>query len=296
MSAAAAAAVWLAVNLPFMLRDFGGWFHFLDYSRQREAGYSSIWYAYNLTAQRQQLPVLSPEFINTASFLLFGAACAGIAVLALTAPRRPRMASLVFLVVAAFVLTNKVYSPQFVVWLVPLVALAHPRWRDFLLWQFFEVMHWWAIWMHLGQVTSGGEAARNLDAPYYVLAVLAHIAATVYIMAKVVRAVWRPEHDPVRRVDTDDPQGGDFDGAADKFVLALPGRLPAGRPGRLPEAGPGRVHAAGAEQASGSGVTAPEYSLTGIGSLRPTSRWPGIASGDTEGTRLSRQPEGEDQS
>lgn len=320
-SAAAAAAVWLATNLPFMLRDFGGWFHFLDYSRQREAGYSSIWYAYNLTAQRQQLPVLSPEFINTASFLLFAAACAGIAVLALTAPRRPRMASLVFLVVAAFVLTNKVYSPQFVVWLVPLVALAHPRWRDFLIWQFFEVMHWWAIWMHLGQVTSAGEAARNLDAPYYVLAVLAHIAATVYIMWKVVRAIWLPEHDPVRRVDTDDPQGGEFDGAADRFVLPVPGRVPAG-PGSL-SAGSGRLPASAGHFATGrhlasgdgrfpasaghlatdraesgteTGATASEYSLTDIDPPRPSSRWPGIASGDTQGTRLNGQPEGEDES
>ena len=46
--------------------------------------------------------------------------CAGIGVLILVAPRRPRLHQVVFLTVAAFVVTNKVYSPQFVVWLIPL--------------------------------------------------------------------------------------------------------------------------------------------------------------------------------
>ena len=72
-----------------------------------------------------------------------------IAVLALTAPRRPRLAQLAFLIVAAFILTNKVYSPQFVIWLIPLLALARPRWRDFLIWQGIEGLHW----------------ARRLDVP-----------------------------------------------------------------------------------------------------------------------------------
>ncbi|GAA4953097.1 hypothetical protein GCM10023238_19320 [Streptomyces heliomycini] len=61
--------------------------------------------------------------------------CVGVAALALTAPRRPRFAQLAFLIVAAFILTNKVYSPQYVLWLVPLAALARPKWRDFLVWQ-----------------------------------------------------------------------------------------------------------------------------------------------------------------
>ena len=46
-----------------------------------------------------------------------------VALLALMAPRRPRVAQLVFLVMVAFVLTNKVYSPQYVLWLSPLAVL-----------------------------------------------------------------------------------------------------------------------------------------------------------------------------
>ncbi|NKX50798.1 DUF2029 domain-containing protein, partial [Arthrobacter deserti] len=122
LAAAAAAPAWLAVNLPALLLNPAGWGQFLAYSRDRGAGYSSVWYAWNLTMERQALPQLDAAFINAASLLLFVAACAGIAVLALTAPRRPPLASLAFLIVAAFVLSNKVYSPQFVLWLVPLAA------------------------------------------------------------------------------------------------------------------------------------------------------------------------------
>ena len=76
---------------------------------------------------------------NIYATLLMILGCAGVAALALCAPRRPRFAQLAFLVVALFVLTNKVYSPQYVLWLIPLAALARPRWRDFLIWQGCEV-------------------------------------------------------------------------------------------------------------------------------------------------------------
>ncbi|NEE19225.1 hypothetical protein G3M58_73760, partial [Streptomyces sp. SID7499] len=79
--------------------------------------------------QRTGKPI-DVETVNTASVVLMAVFCAGIAGLALSAARRPRFAQLAFLVVAAFILTNKVYSPQYVLWLIPLAVLARPRWRD----------------------------------------------------------------------------------------------------------------------------------------------------------------------
>jgi uncharacterized membrane protein len=142
-----------------------------------------------------------------------------IALLALTSPRRPRLAQLAFLIVAAFILTNKVYSPQFVIWLIPLLALARPRWRDFLIWQGIEGLHWAAVWMYLGQVTSGGPTQHNIDMPYYVLAVGLHMIATAYLMVRVAWDIWDPGYDIIRRHSLDDPQGGPFDGAPDWLRL-----------------------------------------------------------------------------
>ena len=54
--------------------------------------------------------------------------------------RRRGSRSSAFLVVAGFLLVNKVYSPQYVLWLLPLAVLARPRWRDQLIWQAGEVV------------------------------------------------------------------------------------------------------------------------------------------------------------
>jgi hypothetical protein len=96
--------------------------------------------------------------LATGLFLLL---CVGIAVLGLAAPRRPRLVSLLFLIVAAFVLTNKVYSPQYSLWLVPLAVMARPRWRDFLIWQAGEVVYFAAIWWFL--VGYGVDDATGTD-------------------------------------------------------------------------------------------------------------------------------------
>ena len=202
-----------------MVADFTGWKYFLTFTGERPAGYSSVWFAWNIVADRWGQAAADPQFINFWAYFLFAAACAGIALLGLAAPRRPRLAQLAFLIVAAFILTNKVYSPQFVLWLIPLVALARPRWRDFLVWQFFEVLHWWAIWMYLGALTSGGPDRNNIDAAYYVWAVAGHVLATAWLMARVVGDILNPARDPVRRLDVDDPQGGPFDHAPDRFRL-----------------------------------------------------------------------------
>ena len=83
------------------------------------------------------------------SAAFFAVACVAIAVLALAAPRRPRLPQLCFLVLAAFLITNKVWSPQYVIWLVPLAVLARPRLWPYLLWQLAEVAYFFAIWGYL---------------------------------------------------------------------------------------------------------------------------------------------------
>lgn len=226
LAAGATAVSWLAVDLPLMIVDYPGWRYFLDFTRDRPAGFSSFWYVQEVMADRIHLAPLPVWTINTLSTGLFVLCCVGIALLGLTSRRRPRMAQLAFLIVAAFVLTNKVYSPQYVLWLVPLLALARPRWRSFVVWQVIEVIHWAATWLYLGQLTSGGDPQHNIDKLYYSVAVLAHMAAIVYLMAAVVREIHRPDLDVVRQQGIDDPQGGLFSRAADVLPwLSSPPRL-----------------------------------------------------------------------
>jgi hypothetical protein len=154
------------------------------------------------------------------SFLLL---CIGIALLALLAPRRPRLWQLGFLVVAAFAMTNKVYSPQYVLWMTALFPLARPRWRDFLLWQAAEVVYFVAVWWHLQGISYPDQAV----VPEWTHngATLLRIVATLYVCAMIVRDVLRPEHDPIRADGSDDPAGGVLDEAPDEPWLR--GREPA---------------------------------------------------------------------
>ncbi|WP_255769419.1 glycosyltransferase family 87 protein [Pseudarthrobacter sulfonivorans] len=213
-------AAWLAVNVPVAVANPVGWAYSLGSAESREAGYGSAWFAYNLVARRLRWNVLDPAAINILALAFFLLACAAVAYIALTAPRRPRLAQLAFLLVAALILTNKVYSPQFVLWLVPLLALARPRWRDFLVWQGVEGLYWAAVWLYLAQVTSHGPTQHNIDMPYYVLAVAAHMLVTAYLVIRVVWDIYDPNYDPVRRHHVDDPQGGPFNGMPDWLRLS----------------------------------------------------------------------------
>ncbi|WP_407551378.1 glycosyltransferase 87 family protein [Streptomyces sp. Pv4-95] len=216
---AGAVVAWLVVNLPVMvMHDASGWHiregwaKFYTFSQERPIDFGSVWL---LISQRTGNPL---EDANTYATLLMLLGCGGIALLTLYAPRRPRFAQLAFLVVALFILTNKVYSPQYVLWLIPLAALARPRWRDFLIWQACEVMYFLGIWMYLAY-TGNGDKHQGLPLDGYQLAIVLHLLGTLYLCAVIVRDILLPERDVVRQDGDDDPSGGVLDRKPDVFVL-----------------------------------------------------------------------------
>ncbi|XHM92467.1 glycosyltransferase family 87 protein [Peterkaempfera sp. SMS 1(5)a] len=211
-AAAAAVGAWLLVDVPVMLWNSDGWWTFYKFSSTRKEDFGSFW----LIIQELRGQSLGP-WLNILIAALMILSCAGIVWLALSAPHRPRFAQLAFLVVAAFVLTNKVYSPQYVLWLIPLAALARPRWRDFLIWQSCEVVYFLGVWMYLAYISDSKQ--HGLSEPWYRLVILVHIFGTLYLCALVVRDILLPDRDPVRWDGSDDPSGGVLDGAPDRFVL-----------------------------------------------------------------------------
>jgi uncharacterized membrane protein len=205
---------WLVVNLPIALVSPEGWSYFFTFSAERGQDFGSFWFAIQTAGFG-----IPPESLNNVATGLFALACLAIAALILTAPRRPRLAQVSFLVLAAFILTNKVYSPQFVLWLLPLAILARPRWRDVMWWQLAEVVYFISIWWYLVGFTDG---AKGLPEPLYAAAIALHLIATLVFAALVIRDIWWPRYDPVRiaRPDhVDDPGGGVLDDAPDRFVF-----------------------------------------------------------------------------
>ncbi len=187
-----AGVAWVLANLPAVLTGLEQWRVFWSFNSERGADLGSLWL---VAAQAADLDI-TPSTINTTSLVFFAAWCAGVFVLGMLAPETPRLAQLGFLLVAGFLLVNKVYSPQYVLWLLPLAVLARPRLRDQLVWQAGEVLYFASVWWYLGGLLDAGGGG---DAGFYWVAIVLRVAAELYLVALVARDVWRPRHDPVRR-------------------------------------------------------------------------------------------------
>jgi uncharacterized membrane protein len=219
-TAGSAAAAWLAVNLPVALAAPSGWSTFYRLSASRGADWGSIWYFF----ETRHWPVLGGSRLsdlNAMSTAAFTAAFLLIAVLTLAAPRRPRVPQLFFLTLAAFLLVNKVWSPQYVIWLTPLVVLARPRLWSYALWQLAEVGYFFAIWAYLITIAAGSGAPGGIGAGLYFTALAARSAAVLLLCGLVVRDILRPETDVVRAAGEDDPAGGVLAGAPDRLLIRL---------------------------------------------------------------------------
>ncbi|SDL53268.1 Uncharacterized membrane protein [Nonomuraea maritima] len=211
-----AAGAWIVVNAPFMIFAWDGWRRFYVFSQERGVDWGSPW----LFFQHKGWPVLGEADVTTLGMVSLLVLCVGIAVLTLAAPRRPRLAQICFLALAAFMMTNKVWSPQFVLWLVPFAVLARPNWKPLALWQFAEMWYFVAIWLYLLSQPPLERADLGIGDDTYFTAVWGRVITIAIMMAFVVRDILRPDKDVVRQTGVDDQVGGVFDDAPDRFTLA----------------------------------------------------------------------------
>lgn len=196
---AGTAVGWAGVNLPVMLADFDGWSRFYLFSSERGQDLGSLWLAASIAGY-----TVPAEVLNWIAIGVFALLCAGVAGLIVLSPRQPRVAPVLFLTLAAFLVTNKVYSPQFVMWLVPLAVLSLPRLRPLLLWQGAEVVYFAAVWWYLVDVEQPGD---GLHPGWYAAAIVIRVAALAWFSWRVVQLTLTPQLDPVRH-GADDPAGG----------------------------------------------------------------------------------------
>jgi len=223
ITAGSAAVTWLAVNLPVALAAPAGWGKFYALSKSRPADWGSIWY-YFQTEHWPFVGSLSVGGLNLLSAAVFAAGCLLVGLLILAAPRRPRVPQVFFLVLAVFLLSNKVWSPQYVIWLVPLVVLCRPRFWAYAAWQVAEVSYFFAIWAYLITIALGtslvpATATGGISPGVYFAALLSRFAAVVLLGVLVVRDILHPQADLVRAAGDDDPAGGVLDNARDAVTL-----------------------------------------------------------------------------
>ncbi|MFL6143866.1 MAG: glycosyltransferase family 87 protein [Labedaea sp.] len=224
-AAVSAVLAWVAVNVPIWYAYRDGWWEFFRRNSLRGADPDSIynaitqwsgWGGFDGRLDFQQTPTL----LNAVSAALFIACCLGVAFVTLHAPVRPRVAQLGFLVVAGFLLTNKVWSPQYSLWLVPLAVLAVPRWKPLLAWMTIDALLWAPRMMfYLG--VDPQNAKKGLPIDWFLGAVLVRDAIVLGLCVLVIYEIYHPARDLVRQAGDDDPAGGVLDGAPDRFTLNI---------------------------------------------------------------------------
>jgi uncharacterized membrane protein len=200
-----AVVAWAVVNAPVALAWTPGWWEFFRLNSDRgpnpESLYNIVehftgWPGFDGPLESGQPPVV----LNAVSACAFAVCCAAIVVLALRSPRTPRLAPLCFLTVAAFLLVNKVWSPQYSLWLVPLAVLALPHRRILLGWMIVDALVWPAT-----MLAYLGTDNRGLPTEYFLGVVLARDLVVTVLCALVVRSVLRPATDVLRAGGDDDP-------------------------------------------------------------------------------------------
>ncbi len=226
---AAAIGAWALVNIPVALAYPTGWWEFFRLNRTRLADPDSLYFVVqHFTGWAGFDGALadgeSPAVLNAVSAALFVLCCAGISVLAFRTPQPPRIASLAFLVVATFLLVNKVWSPQYSLWLVPLAVLALPRWRLLLAWMVVDALVWVPrMYYYLTPANKG------LPPDWFLGAVVLRDAVVVLLCVLVVRSMLAPATDPVRAVARRRPDADpDWPRVADDTSTARPGVAPSG--------------------------------------------------------------------
>jgi uncharacterized membrane protein len=210
---AATLAAWVAVNLPYYLLNPENWTQFWTFNEGRGADLGSIW----LVLDQMGQPVGD---LSRTEAVLMVLGTAALCALLLLAKTRPRLAQGCFLIVCWFLIINKVYSPQYVLWLLPLLVLADPRLIDWALFGIGETAYFVSVWTYFVALNN------NEDYRFYWVAIALRILIQLWLCARVVWDIVAPQRDPVRdRGALDDPDGGIFDHAPDAaWVVKLRAR------------------------------------------------------------------------
>jgi len=175
-------ATWVAVNLPVALASFHGWWVFYAFSGDRQPLGASTWGV----LCRRVLSCDSIPPIDAASLVAFvGLSAWAWWVKVRRDPEVPRW-TLIFPIVVAFLLTNKIYSPQYSLWLLPLFALVLPDVRLVVAFVSADLA------VFVAELSTNFPDLLPAPLPFWVLDVAAFVRAFVLIVcvARYLRTPW----------------------------------------------------------------------------------------------------------
>ena len=175
------AGAWLATNLPFALASPERWSEFFTFNSTRVADWDSLWF---LVAGRLgftwDVPVLNA---------LVGVAFVALSVVLwrMKERRDPGFPAWTFgfPLVVAFLITGKVYSPQYGLWLLPWFALAVPNTTLFVLFQITDVLVFVTRFQYFARMEGLGDGL-----PFWTFEVAILLRAAVLVACLVAWVRW----------------------------------------------------------------------------------------------------------
>jgi uncharacterized membrane protein len=181
-TAGAAATAWIAVNLPAVLAAPERWAEFYTFSQERVGTFAATW----TVLQDMGLLTTSVEQRNMFGSLAFALGAAAI-VWAGRHRHRGHEWVLITPLVAWFLLTNKVWSPQFDLWLIPLLVLTARRMWPVAAFAVTDILVYWTEFWWLAR-----RQEFWLSAPYEALAAAATLRAIALVVIIVLAVRDRP--------------------------------------------------------------------------------------------------------
>jgi uncharacterized membrane protein len=177
LTGAAAAVAWLVVNLPFAVIAPQRWAEFYTFSQERVGTFAATWTVLQDMGMLAT-SVAQRNLYGTAAFVL------GAAVIVAASWRRHRGYEWVLItpVVAWFLLTNKVWSPQFDLWLIPLLVLTARRMWPVAAFAVTDILVYWLEFWWLAE-RAGYTPSASFEALAAVAALRAIVLAVIIVLA-----------------------------------------------------------------------------------------------------------------
>jgi uncharacterized membrane protein len=178
-TAVAAVAAWALVNVPVALLAPTNWAEFYTFSKERSGTAASVW---EILGTSGTWVTQTPErnLLSGLAFLAGAAAIIGFG----WRRHGGRLWVLFTPLLAWFMLTNKVYSPQFDLWLYPMLLMTAPRLRPVALFLVGDIAAYFAeFWWFAGM-----EGAWPAATPTHIaLAAALRAAAMLWLIVDAVR-------------------------------------------------------------------------------------------------------------
>jgi uncharacterized membrane protein len=183
-----AAVTWAVINVPFMLLSFDRWGEVFRLNSSRPIDWGSVWFAACRTITGR-VDCGHVRLVNVSSVVLF--AILAVLIWRTKVAREPGVPrwTLAFPLVIVFLLTTKVYSPQYSLWLIPWFALVLPDLRLFLAFEAADVAVFVTEFSWLGRHFDG----EGLPVWPLQVAVIVRAAVLVAVIAAYVRRPTAPQ-------------------------------------------------------------------------------------------------------